>query len=375
MLKNGVVIVINPMVKKYAEVLVNYSLDVKKDDEVLIQGNLLSEPLVKAIYRQIILNGGHPTVMTQFEGQEEIFYKNASEEQLNYQSPFQKYLYENVDARIYIIANYNTRALSNIDSEKIKKRQLANRELKEIFMKRAAEGKLNWNICQYPTLADAQEARMSLEEYEDFVFQACHLGENDPVKYWQEFGAELQGYANFLEEVDKLHFRSEDTDLTCRVDGRSWVADMGKENYPGGEVFTGPVENSVEGHIRFSFPGIYQGKEIEDIRLTFEKGKVIKASAGKGEELLQTLLETDEGASYVGEVAVGCNKGITHFSRNMLFDEKIGGTIHLAIGRSYPETGGKNISSIHWDMLCDMKDGGTIYADGERIYENGEFLI
>lgn len=366
---------INPMIKKYAKVLVNYSLDVKKKDSVLIQGNMLAEPLIKAIYKQVILNGGHPIVMSQFEGQEEIFYKNASEDQLNYQSPFQKYLYENIDARIYIIANYNTKALTNIEPEKMKKRQLANKELMEIFMNRAAEGELNWNICQYPTLSDAQEAKMSLEDYEKFVFKACHLDKDEPVNYWKEFGSRLQKYADYLEGVDELHFKSQDTDLKCRIGGRKWVADMGKENYPGGEVFTGPIEDSVNGHIRFSFPGIYQGKEIEDICLTFEDGKVVKATAVKGEDLLQTLLETDEGARFVGEVAVGCNKGIKHFTRNMLFDEKIGGTIHLAIGRSYPETGGKNVSSIHWDMLCDMKQGGQIYADGEKIYENGEFLI
>ena len=216
---------------------------------------------------------------------------------------------------------------------------------------------------------------MSLNEYEQFVFQACHLDKEDPVKYWKEFGSELERIAEILDEKKELHIISEDTDIKCKIEGRKWVPDKGKENYPGGEVFTGPIEDSVEGKIRFSFPGIYQGKEIKDIRLKFEKGKVVKASAAKGEDLLKTLLETDEGARYVGEVAVGCNKGITQFTRNMLFDEKIGGTVHLAIGRSYPETGGQNESTIHWDMLCDMKNGGQIFADDELIYEDGEFII
>lgn len=365
----------DPFLEKYAKVLVNYSLGIKKGDSLVIQGNMVTEPLIKAVYKEAILAGGHPIVMSNFQGQEEIFYNNASEEQLNYQSPIKKYLIENIDARIYILGNYNTKALTNINPEKMKKRSLANKDIMEISMKRAAEGDLRWNICQFPTLADAQEASMSLEEYKKFVYKACHLDKEDPVAYWKDFGNRLEEIADYLNNVEEMHFKSEDTDIKCKVKDRIWVADKGKENYPGGEVFTGPIEDSVEGHIRFSFPGIFQGKEIRDIRLTFEKGKVVKASAAKGEELLNTLLETDEGARYVGEVAIGCNKGIDKFSRNMLFDEKIGGTIHLAIGRSYPETSGKNISSIHWDMLCDMKQGGEIYADGKLIYQNGEFTI
>lgn len=163
---------------------------------------------------------------------------------------------------------------------------------------------------------------MSLEDYEDFVFKACHLDKEDPIKYWREFGERLEKIAQFLESKSELHFVSEDTDIKCRVDGRKWVADKGEENYPGGEVFTGPVEDSVEGKIRFSFPGIFQGKEIEDIRLIFKEGKVVEASASKGEDLLHSLLDTDKGSRFVGEVAIGCNTGIKKFTRNMLFDEK-----------------------------------------------------
>lgn len=366
---------INPMLEKYAKVLVNYSLGVETGQSVVIQGNMITEPLIKAVYKEVLAAGGHPLVLTSFEGQEEIFYKNASTEQLKYQSPFLKYLYQNMDARIYIRGNYNTKGLTGVDPEKIKINTKANQEIMDIFMKRTGAGELHWNICQFPTLADAQEAQMSLAEYEEFVFKACHLDKEDPVAYWEEFGNELKRIAEILNTKSELHFVSEDTNLKCKTGGRTWVADQGKENYPGGEVFTGPVEDSVEGHIRFSFPGIFQGREIEDIRLTFKDGKVIEASAAKGEKLLQTLLDTDEGARYVGEVAIGCNYGIKTFSRNMLFDEKIGGTIHLALGRSYPETGAKNISSIHWDMLCDMKKGGRIYADGELIYQDGEFIV
>lgn len=361
--------------KKYAELLVDYSLEVKKGDQVLIQGEDVSQDLIKEVYKEVLKKGAHPLVITKFGEQEELFYKYASEEQLNYSAPFTKYLMENVDASLRILGNNNTKNLASVDPEKIKKRSIAQKEISEIVMNRAAEGSLNWNICQFPTHADAQEAGMSLGDYREFVYQACHLNKKDPVAYWTEFGNELERIAKILNQKEELHFISEDTDLKCKVGGRTWVADKGKENYPGGEVFTGPIEDSVEGRIRFSFPGIYSGKEIEDIRLEFKNGKVVNASAAKGEELLHSLLETDEGARYVGEVAVGCNEGITQFSRNMLFDEKIGGTIHLALGRSYPETGGENISTIHWDMLCDMKDGGEIYADGELIYRDGKFII
>lgn len=366
---------INPVYEKYADVLVDYSVEIKKGDKVLILGAMAAEPLLKAIYTKVLKNGGHPLVIPDFEEQEELYFEYASEEQLNYQSPFLKYIIENIDASISILANYNTKSKTNIDPKKMQKRSLANKEIMEIHMKRAAEGDLNWTLCQFPTSADAQEAKMSLKEYEEFVFQACHLFEDDPVVFWEDLGKELTRIAEYLNDVKEIHYKSDDTDIKFNVEGRLWVPDKGKENYPGGEVFTGPVEDSAEGHIRFSYPGIFQGKEIEDIRLTFEKGKVVDASAEKGEQLLKTLLDTDQGSRYLGEVAIGCNYGIDQFSRNMLFDEKIGGTVHLAIGRSYPETKGKNESTIHWDMLCDMSDGGEIFADGKLIYEDGEFLI
>lgn len=360
---------------KYAKLLVDYSLELKKGDQVLIQAEDVSQALVKEVYQEVLKKGGHPLVITKFAEQEELFYKYASEEQLKYKSPFIKHLMKNVDASLKILGNNNTKNLAGVNPEKIKMKAIAQKEISEIVMNRAAEGSLNWNLCQFPTQADAQEAGMSLIDYRDFVYKACHLDKEDPIAYWKKFGKELERIASVLNQKNELHFIAEDTDLKCKVGGRTWVADKGKENYPGGEVFTGPIENSVEGKIRFSFPGIYSGQEIKDIRLEFKAGKVVQASAAKGEKLLNSLLETDEGARYVGEVAVGCNKGINKFSRNMLFDEKIGGTIHLALGRSYPETGGENISTIHWDMLCDMKNGGEIYADGELIYQAGEFII
>ena len=215
---------------------------------------------------------------------------------------------------------------------------------------------------------------MSLAEYAEFVFGAGLMNEDDPVAHWREIDAQQDKICQFLNTRSQLRIVSKDTDISMSIAGRKWINCSGHENFPDGEVFTGPVEDSVNGHIRFSFPGIYAGKEIEDIRLEFKDGKVVKATAAKGEELLQALLDTDAGARYVGEVAVGTNFGIQKFTRNMLFDEKIGGTVHLAIGASYPESGGKNESGIHWDMLCDMREGGEIYADGQLIYKSGKFL-
>jgi aminopeptidase len=242
-------------------------------------------------------------------------------------------------------------------------------------MQRSASGALRWCVAQFPTHADAQEANMSLADYEDFVYGACGLLDDDPVAYWRKIHIEQENAIARLTQCKTLRIIGEDTDLTMQVGGRTWVNSSGEANFPDGEIFTGPVENSANGHIRFSFPGIYAGKVIEDIRLRFEGGKVVEATAAQGQELLQALLATDQGASYLGEIGIGANFGITRHTRNMLFDEKIGGTVHLAVGGGYPETGSKNESAIHWDMLCDLRDGGEIYADGQLIYRSGRFQL
>lgn len=366
---------IEEKIKKYAKLLTNYSLQVKDGSEVLIQGEDVSLPLIKAVYQEVLKQGGHPLVITKFAEQEELFFRSASRQQLEYVSPFDEFLMKNIDCYLRILGHNNTKSLAGIDPEKIKLRSLAQKNISKLMNDRAAAGDLNWNICQFPTQSDAQEAGMSFFDYQEFVYQACHLDRNDPVAYWQEFGQEMKRIAAILNKKTDFHFVAEGTDLYCKTSGRIWTVDQGKENYPGGEIFTGPVEDSVHGKIRFSYPGIYSGQEVEDIKLEFAAGKVISAEASQGEDLLNSLLEADRGARFVGEIAVGCNQGIQRFTRNMLFDEKMGGTIHLALGMSYPETLGKNESTIHWDMLCDMKNGGKIYADDELIYEDGKFII
>lgn len=364
----------HPCIEKLAKLLVHYSLGVKKGQTLAIQSTLQAEPLLEAVYKEAILVGAHVTTLLGLPNGPEIFYKHASQEQLEYISPLNEFLAEKIDNRLHIMAEYNTKALSGIDPQRISTSRRAGAKLQARFMERAAAGEMRWTLTGYPTNAAAQEANMSLAEYAEFVFGAGLLYHGDPVAEWRKIDAQQEKICDFLNRQSNLHILSRDTDITMSIAGRKWINCSGHENFPDGEVFTGPVEDSVTGYIRFSFPGIFAGQEIEDIRLEFEKGKVVKATAAKGQELLHALLETDTGARYVGEVAVGTNFGIQKFTRNMLFDEKIGGTVHLALGAAYPESGGKNVSGIHWDMLCDMREGGEIYTDDQLIYRNGKFL-
>jgi aminopeptidase len=241
-------------------------------------------------------------------------------------------------------------------------------------MQRAAAGQLTWCGTLFPTQAHAQDAEMSLTDYEDFVYSAGHLDEDDPVAAWRAVSAHQQRLVDLLGQKRQLRIVAPDTDLTIGVAGRTWINADGAKNFPDGEVFTGPVEDSAEGHITFSFPAVHMGREVEGIRLEFEQGKVVKATARKGEDLLTSLLDMDAGARYLGEFAFGTNADIRRYTRNTLFDEKIGGTIHLAVGASYPDTGGRNQSGLHWDIVRDLRQGGRVYADGELIYQDGQFL-
>ncbi|HEY8393850.1 MAG TPA: aminopeptidase [Thermaerobacter sp.] len=365
---------IDPRIAKLADVLVNYSLGLEPGDHFLIMGTDLAAPLVREVYRAALRAGAHPQALVQVEGLSEIFFKEASEEQLRTITPLQRVAYEEYANSLVIEAPHNVKGLSGVDPRRMAIAQEARRELSAKLMARIGQGG-KYCVTLFPTHALAQEAGMSLADYSEFVFEACRLNEDDPVAAWREVSQRQQRIASFLNNVRELRVVSEDTDLTLSVAGRTWMNADGHVNFPDGEVFTGPVEDSVNGHIRFSFPGIFQGREIEDIRLRFENGRVVAAEANRGQDLLEALLGTDEGARYVGEFAIGTNDRIRRFTRNLLFDEKIGGTIHLALGASYPMTGGRNQSAIHWDMICDMRQGGQIYADGELIYSNGKFLI
>lgn len=361
--------------EKMADVLVNYSLNLKKGDLFLIRGYYLTMPLITELYTATLKLGANPIVRINPDGLNEIYYREANDDQINFLNPITYFEYETINAVLDIMGEYNTRNLSGVDPEIIKKRNIACKKLIELMHKRFNNNDLLWCGTQYPTHADAQEANMSLEDYEAFVFNACLLNYENPAEEWKKISSEQERIVNILSTKSEFIVRSKGTELYIHTDKRKWINCDGRKNFPDGEVYTSPVENKVDGHIQFSFPGIENGREIEDIHLSFEKGKVKKASAKKGEDLLLSLIDTDEGARRVGEFAIGTNYGIQKFTKNMLFDEKIGGTIHLALGEGFAESGSKNKSLIHWDMLCDMRQGGEIIADGEIIYKDGKLVI
>lgn len=362
-------------IQKLAHLLVHYSLRLREGDRFCIEASDLALPLVQEVYGEALKVGAHPEVQVSLPGIKEQLLKYGNQAQLAYVSPVDKLILGEYDAVLTIWGDYNTKFLSGIDPKRISAHRAAKKDILMNFYKRIAEGKARWCGTQFPTHSDAQEAAMSLREYEDFVYGAGLLNEDNPTEKWKTISEKQQKICNYLNTKKSLHILSKDTDLKMSIEGRKWINCDGKENFPDGEVFTTPVRESVNGTIRFTFPAIYSGREVEDITLTFCEGKVVEAKAAKGEDFLQAILDTDEGARYVGEIAIGTNYGIQKFTKNILFDEKIGGTVHLAVGAGIEETGGTNESGIHWDMICDMQDGGKIYADDELIYENGKFVI
>jgi len=366
--------------EKLATLATGYCAPVSEGKKVGIIGNIVASPLIQQLYKHILLKGGHPILFLRpkdFDGLEELLLTYGNEKQITFVSPFTRFFYSEIDAVIQISAETNTKTLSNIPPNKLKQNASSQREIVEIRTKRLLKpGTLA--IIPYPTEALAQEAEMSLFEYQDFVAKACFLQRKDPVKEWKELSKTQENIVKRLNKAKNMRFVGEDTDLKLRVEGRKWVNCDGHVNMPDGEIFTTPIENSAEGQIRFTFPGIYQamGREVDDVTLTFKSGKLIKAKAEKGEDFLKEIIKTDEGAKRIGEISVGTNTGIDRFTKNILFDEKMGHCIHLALGFAPvpQETGGKNQSSIHWDLLKDMRTG-EIYADNQLVYEKGKFAL
>jgi len=360
---------------KYANVLVDYCTKVKEEDLVIISAEAQAKPLILAVYEEVLKRGAFPIIRTRLDGQSETFFKVANEKQLEFVDPFTKMEYDTVDKYIAIGAPYNVKNLARVPSEKQAKVSAARRPLSETMLGRAAEGSLSWVICDFPTNALAQEAKMSIYDYEEFLIQACYLHLDDPVTKWKEIGKTQDKLVEGLNGTKTLRIVGEKTDLTLSVDGRKWINCCGSNNFPDGEVFTSPVEDSAEGEIFFDFPALYRGNESHNIHVKFEKGKVVHATAEKGEDFFLSMINQDEGAKFLGEVAFGTNDMIKDVTGNILFDEKIGGSMHLALGASYPETGGKNTSGLHWDIIKNMKNGSKVYADEKLIYQDGNFLI
>ncbi|HZN66343.1 MAG TPA: aminopeptidase [Tepidisphaeraceae bacterium] len=364
----------DPRLERLADVLVNYSVGVKKDQLVRISAPPVAHPLVAEVYRKVVLAGGHPMVRMSPEELQEIFLKTGGDDQLRFVNPVQVFEYERIDCSIGVWGEENTKALSNVDPRRIGLSQAARKPLLDIFMKRAAEGKLKWVGTQFPSQAAAQDAEMSLAEYEDFVFSAGMLDRPDPTAAWKKVSERQQRLADFLN--GKRDYRvvvANGTDVRMSVAGMRWINCDGHENFPDGEVFTGPVPDSVNGRIHFSFPAVHHGREVQGVRLTFRDGKVVDASADKGQEFLFSMLDTDAGSRFLGECAIGTNYDITRYTRNTLFDEKIGGTVHFALGAGYPETGNTNQSGLHWDMVVDLRNGGYVEVDGVKVNVDGRF--
>ncbi len=366
----------DPRIEKLAQLVVEHSVAVRKGDRVAIAGSTVAESLMKEIYARVLQAGGHPFMTAAFPDIEEVFFRYASDEQLRHVPKPLEIIMETYDVRISILAESNTRSLSNVDPARTVLHQQARTGLMRTFMKRSAAGELRWVVAPFPTHALAQDAEMGLLEYEDFLFGACLPDMTDPIGYWQRFSKRQQTIVDWLKGKKEVRVRGPETDLRMSVDGRSFVNCDGRFNLPDGEIFTGPVEDSMEGSVCFSYPAIYGGREVNGVRLWFEHGRVVKATAEKNQDYLNKTLDTDEGARRVGEFAIGTERGHrTRFTREILFDEKIGGSFHMALGAGYPETGSKNESAIHWDMICDLRRGGEITVDGELLYRDGRFLL
>jgi aminopeptidase len=364
----------DPRIADLADVLVHYCLEMKRDDLFLINSTPIAAPLVLEVVRVALEAGAHPVVRLGLPGHAELFYKTAKKHQLEYVNPISEFEVERIDKRLAIRAADNTKSLTNVDPSSQAIARKAGANILKRFMERSAAGDLMWCGTQYPCQASAQDAEMSLEEYEDFVLKACLVHRKDPVKAWIAVRRRQAKLCKLLGSKKQLRIVSDGTDITMSVEGRTWINSDGKHNMPSGEVFTGPVEDSVNGRIAFSFPACYGGREVHGVVLEFKDGVVVKATAEKGAEFLHATLDTDEGARRVGEIAFGTNASIQNFTKNTLFDEKIGGTIHMAVGASYPDSGGVNQSAVHWDMVNDMRKGGVVYGDGRKIYEDGTFL-
>jgi len=360
----------DPRTSRLAHLLVHYSRNVKRGHTVMIGGPSAAEPLLLEVGREVLRRGGHPMYRMSPNQAGEVFYAEAKAAQLTYLPASSMAAIKEADHVIRIMGETNTQALAGVDPKKQTTVRKAHRPLQDAVL-----SKNEWTLALYPTAAYAQDAGMSLEAFEAFVYAACRVDKKDPVAEWKKAKAFQEKIIRRLRGADEVHIVAPDTDLTLSVKGRKFLNSYGSHNMPDGEVFTGPVETSAEGEIRYSYPVCYSGKEVVDVRLAFENGRVVHASAEKNEAFLKAMLRTDDGATRLGELGIGTNYGIQQFVKNILFDEKIGGSVHLAVGRSYEETGGKNKSAIHWDMICDLRHGGYMEVDGKILQADGKFRV
>ncbi|MFO7651003.1 MAG: aminopeptidase [bacterium] len=361
-------------IERMADTIARHSLALRAGDYLLIQSEPAGLPLVREVYRRAVAVGANPVVRTRLPELEEILFRDGNDAQLGFIPEPSRVEIELVTARLVVRAEDNLRALSGVPPDRLALARRAQRPLFERSMERKGRGELRTCITQFPTAAAAQEAGMSLPDYEDFVFAACFCDRADPVAAWLELSRAQQVFVDFLNTIKTLRYEAPGFELELSVEGRKWINSDGKANFPSGEVFSAPVEDSASGRVRFDVPGSQSGRRVTGVTLDFEAGRVVKATAEQGEDVLNALLDTDPGARLLGEVAFGLNYGITRPTGNILFDEKIGGTIHIALGAGYPECGSANKSGIHWDLIRSMNPG-QIWADGRLVYENGRFKM
>lgn len=362
------------MIERYAHLLVHYCMAVKPGDKVYLASTILAEPLVREVYRAALDAGA---LLVDYDlaiqNRDQLFMQFASDEALRQPNSLQKTAFETYDCYLHIRAPYELMEAQPVALERQKVRAEVMAEIQRTYFERTANRSLRRNLCQYPTEASAREAGMPLDEYAEFVFNACKLSHEDPISAWLQVRNGQQHIVDFLNQCEQIRYVTEGTDITFSTRGRVWINSDGQTNMPSGEVYTSPEENSVNGTVYFSYPGIYQGNLCEEVRLWVTDGYIERWDAKIGKDFLDYIFSLP-GARRFGEAAIGTNYDINRMTRNILFDEKIGGTIHMAIGQSYPQAGGKNESSVHWDMITDMTQGGEIWADGQLIYKNGRFL-
>ncbi len=352
----------HPDPEAFATLLCDWCFDVRERDYVLVFATLRAAPLIRAFHRALIARGAWtPGLRIGLPGIAEDFYNLAPDDLLDSYPPLDMAEVEHADAYLRIDAPENTRALAEVDPAKIARSSRARAPIQEVRLSK------RWCGTIWPTPALAQDAGMSDDDYAAFVNRALFLDRPDPVAAWRELSDRQQSLVERLGTASTIRIEADGTDLTLRVDGRTWINSNGRRNMPSGEVFTGPLEDSATGTIRFTIPSSPRGVRVEDVTVTFENGEVTSATAAQGQAYLDAALASDAGARFLGELGIGTNTGIDRATGSILLDEKIAGTVHLALGRSYPETGGVNRSALHWDLICDLRQGGRLTADGEPV--------
>ena len=360
---------IHPLHQRYASLLVGYCTSVQPGENVLLNLESPALPLARPLVREVLEAGGIPHLRVSYPELTADILELATDTYLDSTLELERAEIEHVQAWIRVGAPSNTRGLERADKSRLGRLQ---KRLRPVTTHRTQQTK--WCGTLFPTAAGAQEAGMSLDDYETFVYGAMFLFDEDPAARWRELHETQAALIERLERAQEVRILADGTDLTLSVAGRTWVNSDGHRNMPSGEVFTSPLETSAEGTIRFDIPSAVHGTEVSGVALTFSEGKVVAARADKGDELLQAQLGTDAGARFLGELGIGTNSHIQRPTGSILYDEKIGGTVHLALGQSYAETGGQNSSAIHWDLICDLRRGGSILLDGETFQENGRFI-